>query len=386
MAIIESAIVGGSALQAISQVFSHLRDGKNTVGGIAKHFGNGSLVQIAQQFRVEPILLVDTDVALLDWMSDLAGALHANFTAYYLQAVDAMGQVGGVSVGAKLAPLSPNRSITLLDRDCVTLNMENYKYSLPSPHKKPHPVPTVHITQEASNPNNESKLSTGSRLSTDAKAGDNLRDNAGMSVGKIITVTLCEGQQQASVKIAIRLLAKNVSSRVLVDMMSFKNHFNTSMKERWESVKLGDMSFVEFILMGDLIKASRNTQIRDKSGIFTEIQQRASKNFKAGLISRAPSLNTASNLAIISTETAQMLEMKLGGPLDSLKMREIVFNNSQLMILAVVDKEWERVKFYHNGMSTILEVDRRDLKASGKKEGAEIVEMMKAFMAGKPGI
>lgn len=45
MAIIESAIVGGSALQAISQVFSHLRDGKNTVGGIAKHFGNGSLVQ-----------------------------------------------------------------------------------------------------------------------------------------------------------------------------------------------------------------------------------------------------------------------------------------------------------------------------------------------------
>lgn len=365
-----TAVTG--ALQLVSQVGSHMRTGQNAVKEINSHMQPLSLVDVARQARVEPILLIDSDVQLVPFLPDVVNSLHSNFTAYYLQAVEFLSTIGGVSVASKLAPLNPNRNITFLSQECSTMSLEEYKYSLPTPHNKPS------LKCEA----------YGADVCVDKKATETLKENVNLSVGKMIRVELKEGKETSSMHIAIRLMAKDISSNDLVGFFTYRNHFDMNLRERWTGVQSGRLSFVkDFILCRDLIDASRNAQIKDKSGVLSQIQARANNNTALGLFSRSPSLATASNLAIVSTDTIAKAELQMGGKFSNFKVRQELFKNTQLMIIAVIDKGWERVTFYHHGMEEIIEVSALDLKQGGaKKEGSEIVDLMKAFMSGKPGI
>ena len=376
--IIAGAAGTAGVFQVLGQVFAGLRTGANAVESVVdtanKHLRVNSLTRLAQPLRIEPRFIFDSDLMTLAWKDDLAQAFLSNYAAYFIQALKSMGSVGGVSVGQKLAPFNPNRSFSLLSNQCTTLNLEHYRYSLPSPHKKPHETLVQQLTLESSS------------VGVDARTVSNIQENAGLSVGKIFTVTLVDGKNTAEAPLAIRLLTKVVPSRHVVEMLGYKNYFNTEKRERKEAYKSGEMSALDYYLMRDLLKVSRNAQINDKTNVLNDIQKRAANNFAAGLKSNSPSLNSRSTLVAISSETAQQLEAKLGGPLSNPKIREVAFNNAEVMILAVVDKEWETVNFYHDGMSAVLETDRSGVRAAGKKDGNEIVELMKAFLQGKPSI
>ena len=365
------ATTAAGAITLASQV-------QDTLSKADSYLGSKSLIDITSAARVEPLLLVDADVVNLEYIGDVAQTMQALFTGYYLQAIDIIASIGSVNVGKKLGPLNPNRPALLsygIDMPTVSEGadwrscMESYQHRLPTTKNK------IAMALEAK-----------PAIVSSASGKDSLKtvfENVPLSVGKMYEVTLKEGDRQASIKIAIRLMANTVPTSMMINLMSLNSKLDMDLKERFHAWKAGRLSFVkDLILCQDLIEKHRNMMIKDKSGVYSEIINRQNKTMLNQASDRSPSYAVASNLAIISEETAAQIEVKQLGKLNNYKTRHQVFQNTNLMILAVVDSGFERVKFYHRGIAAHTEMSIKDIKNSNKGNGAEITDVLKAFISG----
>lgn len=358
------------AMQLASQVGQSLNAGRKQVQRGQAYFKNSSLIDVAKVARVEPIALVDADCMNLEYLSDLMQSMHSIFSGYYLQAVNLMGTIGGVSVASKLGPLNPNRAYGFEDMKDWRFAAESYKHRLPTTHNK------LAMSMESE--------AVDYTLGTDAKdVTANLKEAANLSVGKMFNVKIVEGDQTAVIPIAIRLMVSTLPTASMVSMFTFKDSFDMNVKERYHAWRAGRLEFIkDLILCRDLIDKHRKMMITDKTGIYSQIAGRESNNLKAGLINQNPSLASASNLAVLSTDTLAQIEQKMNGKFSNFKVRQQIFENTNLMILAVVDKQWERVTFYHRGIVETTQVSAKDLRSASKGGGSEVLDIMKAFMAG----
>ena len=155
------------------------------------------------------------------------------------------------------------------------------------------------------------------------------------------------------------------------------------MKERYHAWRSGRLAFVkDLILCNDLIDKRRKAGIKDPPGILQQINNRESKNVVASFMNGRASVATSSNLAILSNETLEEVEMQLNGNFSNHKVRTALFENTNLMILAVVDKAWERVTFYTRGIEASTSSSFKDLKVASKSGGTEVLDIMRAYMSG----
>jgi len=53
------------------------------------------------------------------------------------------------------------------------------------------------------------------------------------------------------------------------------------------------------------------------------------------------------------------------------------------MIIAVVDRDWERVSFYIRGIDAGVNVSIKDLKQPSKDKGPDILDILKSLQAGQ---
>ena len=209
-------------------------------------------------------------------------------------------------------------------------------------------------------------------------------DYSPISVGKMYEVVFKEGQDVARVKIAIRLQAKMIPSQTIATIFSHGSEHKTNMIERFHGVMSGELEFINhFVFCNDLIDAHRKALATDKTGIYQEILNRRNKSIISGLLERNPSVAVASNLAIVDLGTMETIEALMGGPFKNTRIRDAVFDTTSLMILAVVDRGYERVRFYHRGIAGYSEMSMREIKTSAKgDDGGKILDVMKAFMQG----
>lgn len=209
-----------------------------------------------------------------------------------------------------------------------------------------------------------------------------LKDVTNLSVGKLFTVEITDGLHKASIPVSIRLMASSMPSSSLVHILSHGQQDNSA-KERYHAWKAGRLSFIKDLVMcQDLIDAHRKNLMADKDGLYTNILQRNRTNQLSAIVSANPSVATASNLVIISDETAAALELKVEGKLKDFHVRERIFKETYIMIMAVIDKQWERVTFYHRGINMPTEVGMRDLKAANKGNGPDVSDILKAYQMG----
>ena len=352
------------------QLAKTVSNGLRTVNSVKNHamnvLKNGSLIDIARVARVEPILVVDADVMNVDFLSDVINSMHTQFSGYYLQAVNLLGTIGGVSVAEKLAPLNPNRGMAFEARQDWRYASESYKHRLPTTHNK------LAMAME------QSTLEL-----ADKEGLASIKDAANLSTGKMFNVKITEDGKSAIVPVAIRVMVSIIPTRSMVGMFSFKDGVDMSMGERWHGYKAGRLEFIkDLILCRDILDKHRVALMKDRDGVYSQIIGRETSNKMKGLFSGNPSLATASNLAVISTETADAIEQKLNGRLKDSKTRSTMFANTNHMILAIVDKQWERVTFYYRGMHESTQVSAKELKSSNKSGGSEVMDVMKAFIAG----
>lgn len=401
----------------------------NTVQS-ARH---GSLVEATQTMRVQPLCVIDHTLSTSPILEPLNQNLLNLFSAYYLQAVARDNVIGKVSVFRRLDKLNPNRSKaeSVLNNAAIILNgMEGYyDTSLPCLPKLTnthvereaikaateslvYSMEAVHVGDEVAD-NTEAPVkqngwqrigqsivndinvaNKGKRITDEANSKDGtsvkdiydtkeIKELTHLAVGKILNVTFTEGKSSLTVPVAVRLMTSLMLPNALVRLLNFgSRERDLTLKERWHAYKSGKIEFWrDFILAKDLKKQRVKDITADKDRVYQKIQARLLDNAAAGAMSANPSLANMSNIIIINKPTLQELESVLGGKFSNFNLRERVFNNTGIMLFAVVDNDSQRVKIYHQSIEECTDVSFNEINRGSKKD-TDITDLLNVFLQG----
>lgn len=358
----------------------------NLVKTGTNYYTTNSLAEVSKLTRVEPLTILSKDLLNLEYMPDVTNSMLNLFSAYYLQAINIMTKVKDVEVIRLLDRLNPDRDSTgfLLaegmsnrnESSIGLLGMESYQYSLPMSS-----VPRLALEEDNKNP---------------------LNDVANLSVGKLLNVKIAfvpgqdptpghdDNHQKGSdrtvdLQVAVRLAVSVVPDNTIQHLLTFKSEDN-SIIERYHAWRSGRIGFIkDLIFAQDLIDEWKRASINDNTDTIQEIIRRVNNSKKYGLLTKNPSLVSASNIFIISEQTARDVESKLGGKLSNKNIRTKAFDNTYAMVIAVVDREYERVTIYTRGTEASTDVSIKEIKAANRgSKGPDIIDMMKSFAIGAP--
>lgn len=377
---------------AATQVMPLLRSLGEWVKNASTRQREGSLVSFSKSTRVEPITLVDQRLVGRDDTTQLLNALSALFTAYYLQAAAMLATVKDVSTLKLLDAINPERDVyqaaahgvdRLKDKAPGLLSYESYDYGLPVMENLPVPHGSVQSSGKLKSADSDKGSKDGLRVGTDVDSL--LREAANLSVGRMIELTVSQGERSAKFPVMIRLLVNLIPSDILTHILGDGSR-NSSAKEMWHKWRSKGGGFKNFmsdiVLAQDLIEEHRKTLMKDTTGTYDEILERRKKNRFATLATNQNSIAGSANLAVISGQTAKELEAHIGAKLDNFAARERVFKSSYVMILAVLDTDWDRVTFYHQGIKLPTQLSVKELKVSNKGSGPDVAEILKAYQLG----
>ncbi len=362
----EGTLAAGSVLSTVMDTYAKAQ-------AVGSHLKTSSLVSATSVARVEPIVIVDKDCLFLEYLPDILQSTQSIFVGYWLQALSLITNVGDVNVGRVLDKLNPNRKVdtngfleTIVK---AGIGKENYTYASESMKYK---LPTIAM---------EAKGDKGDKDGSIAKV-DNVAELANLSVGKLINVTIKNNGQEAVIPISFRLMVNTLPPASCVQLLS-QGSVDLSFSERWFKWRAGRISFIkDLVFCQDLIREQKRTLMTDKDGVYSEIAKRAKNSKLASFFSKNPSLAEASNIVVISEETAMQLRVKHNLNLDNFKDRQKIFDKTYAMILVVIDRNYERVNMYHYGISASTSVGLRDIKVANKGSGLNIMEVLAAFKGG----
>lgn len=220
----------------------------------------------------------------------------------------------------------------------------------------------------------------------------NLDTLANLSIGKLINVKIAysrddqPGNERRIVTIPInfRLMVSSIPNESIVRIMTYKSE-DLSLIERIHSARSGRIEFIrDLIFCQDLIDEYKKAVIQDSSNVLQEIVRRANNAKKYGILTKNPSLVSASTLMVITDAVAREVESRLGGKLDNPRTRNKAFENTYTMIMVVVSKEWETATFYTRGIARGSTFSFKELDSKAKGTGPDIGDILKAMMSGQP--
>lgn len=368
-----------------------------------------SLIGATRLTQVEPLCLISSDALTAEVVTDVQQVLLNSFVGYYLRAVSMMAVVDGVQVAKVLDKLAVDRNSDVFlagltsamesYEETLTQHLKGYAFGLPMSGQKIAIEDSDALSDLANNyidryiDNVDSapsemggKKAGGSgfdgRVDLAKDLNDQLMENANMGVGKLINVTIKVNDQSATIPVMVKLAVSRVPTSTIEQLLTFKRDTNT-LTERFHKWRSGRIEFWrDLVLCEDLIREHKKAMIEDTSGVLQEIQRRANNSKLWGLMTANPSINTASNLVIMTEAVAKGVESKLGGKLANFRTREKAFENTYAMIVVVIDRQMERVIFYHRGIEASTNLSFREIKSASKGKGPDIMDILKAYQLG----
>lgn len=331
-----------------------------------------SLVSFTQGGRVEPIVIVDKALlATGEILTDVMYSLSSIFTGYYLQAISYVADIDGVSPLSILDQFNPNRDP--VDHILGRASMESHSYD--------HRLPNYDEVTTRWAPALEAEGKESISLGRDG-VRDLDKDASVLSVGRIVNVTIRKNAQTLQVPVSIRLMANMTDSETMAHILSVGS-IDNSFKERIHGWRSGRLDFWnDLVLANDIITRHRKNLIKDKSGVLEEIMRRRAKNASMTALTGNMSVATASNMVVVDKATMQAVEGQVGGEFSRYEFRERVFNETYLMIMAVIDNDHRTVTFYTRGIRLPTSLQFSDLKRANKGSGPDIFSIYKALEQG----
>lgn len=350
-----------------------------------------SLIEYTKPLRVEPIVLVDQDCVHYDEIGEVMQSLLSIFSGYYLMALTLSTQIGNISVMGKLGPLNPSRDpVTEMGVSGMKLlTLESYDYSLPfHGEEQRRPVFESFYDPAISKDDPTTRLGGADihkdKLGVPEKVGDlgeAISKSANLSVGKILSVEITDGRCRMNIPVNVRLLTNIIPSSSLVNVLT-PGGADKSWKARWHSWKAGRLSSIrDMIFCQDLIDEHRKKMMDDNTGVYGQVVDRKRKNQLSAIMSGMPSVATASNMVVMSLETLEKIQAELSIDFNNFDNRQKFFSETSLMIIAVIDRQWSFITFYHRSIPETTKVSARDLK-SANKSGVDVKDVLNAYSLG----
>lgn len=234
----------------------------------------------------------------------------------------------------------------------------------------------------------KSKERTGVALQSDF--AKRLSEQESLSSGKQFSVTFERNGNKLEVPMRVRLEVSSTDTGSIENIILLGEE-NRSLWERWirrSTGKNGGSSAVDKIratkdiaFSNDLIDEYRKNRFRDKSGYYSKMMEKRNGNWLSGMLTLSPSINNASALVIVSQETIDGLEARLGGDFDDFNVRKRVFENTLTMYYVVVDQTWGRVTIYTRGQNGSQQLDKNDF-SKAKAGSADVNKIIEAYRSG----
>ena len=375
-----NAQTGLSALQQVAKVLEGVTSDSK------------SLIDYTNVARVEPIVIIDADVMYQEILPDVMQSLQSLFTGYYLQAFSLSMNVGDISIVKQLERFNPNRSVGSAVGQSLGTNLGVgagvghtiagqiglNSMSMEGMNDFTHRLPTL------GDPRNTHKVAmeAADTRATTKDIAQVVGELASLSVGKMVNVEIISGDKKAVIPISVRLLANQITTEGMLHILSSGSK-EVSFSERVHQWKSGQIEFFrDLVLCQDLIDEHKKHLMDDKDGLYDAILRRRTNNKVAGVLTGNFSVATASNLCVLSSNTATQVELRNNLSLKNFASRQKIFENTYMMIMAIIDKDWDRVTFYHRGIPEATTLSARDLKAVNKSSGPDIKDILTAFRAG----
>lgn len=379
----------------MSNVSDALTMARQVVGHLQAAGSTASLIDVAKPAQVQPLLLIDADTMHWEGLPEAVQTMHSLFSGFYMQAVNIIGNVSKVKALQKLAPLNPDREPGYSEMIRAGMGLEGYTHRLPHTGVSLKSLGLEDLADEIEdrvidkiNEDMDAQGSVGA--GGDKKANEIITEASNLCVGKLFDVTMSvnvgEGKdarrEEAVIKVAVRLLAQYMSTQNVVSILGHNDVSDTDLKERFYKWRSGRITIRDLVFCNDLIEKERNLAIKDSSGMVQQMNTRRQNHAEAGLITGVPSLAVATNLVIVSKETLELIEAKVGANLKSVRGRKAIFDETGLMILMVVNKGYDTVQIYFRGVDMPTTASLRDMKSSNKSGGPDVVDLIKAFVTG----
>lgn len=367
-----------------------------------------SMTQYTKSTRSEPITMIDSSVASMAEMSDLMATLTSIYAAMYAQSfsIAINHEIGDIKVLQTLDKINPNRSkmegvLSLAaGLESNTMSLPDYVNQIKTPNTvvsfekdNRYDVGDANDNWQSAAKNTLKKVGKGDRRYGDnedatksggAKTESITKFMANLTTGIMFEVTVnADNNRKVDIPITVRLLANKMPSNILVNLFSAAVR-NQTAKERYREWRAGGLSFWnDVVLCKDILRENRTNLIKDSSGMFSEVLRRKSSNQVAGALSGNPSISQISNIVIVSNETIDLFERETNKKISQERTRDLIFNNTQTLILAVVNRTRETVTLYYHDISVPTTVTFRELKKSGGDGGGpDIMEILKAYQMG----
>lgn len=362
-----------------------------------------SLADYARPARVEPLVIVEDGLRDNPAMGDIMKGVSSIFIGYYLQAAVFQGtKIGSIEPLKVFDSLNPERG--RVSGSDLVWSKESYEEGLPSfeDYTKQDMTPGLVVSVEAAGalaapgatagtsnpaakPDKPEKPKPGydgnHTAVSDADIGK-YYEIPNLVVGKMVNVELRDGEQSAKFPVMIRLTPTAVKKGVITHIFTSSSKDN-SHKERVHLWRGGQLSFWrDLVFQTDLIDQHRKTLVNDPSNVYDMVSTRRRKNVMAAAQSNKPSMADASNILIITKDTARDIGRALYGKIESVTTRQKFFDTSYLLLLVVVDELHDRVTIYHRGYDKPTEVSFNDIKGTEKNKGPDITEILKMYVMG----
>lgn len=343
---------------------------------------SNSLVEYTSATRVEPIAIVDHTIADLPVMSDVTNSATRLFAGYYLQAVAISTNINNVQVVRVLDKLNPSRRPSDGFGNIIALESKKFANGMLPGFSLEGKKHSVRITPavESNDDDDFHFVETSSRVDQQtSKEVAALATN--LSTGIMLNVEITVDDKTVVIPVSLRLITALSQPSVTVQMCAYAGK-DKSLSARYNGYKTGELSIKDMIFCVDLIDSHKEALMKDRSGVYGEIVKRRNKNNLSGLLSLNPSVSTASNIMIISADTARDIENELNGKLSDFKLRQRIFDGTYLILMFIVDPRWEQVTIYHRGMKIPTEISFKQLKSQKGGKDVDIGEILKMYQLG----
>lgn len=384
---------------------------KNTAGS------GSSIADISKIGLVAPITLVSSNLKSTKELYDIQQGILNIYAAFYIQAVSILStKIADARILKILDSVNPDRDLNTVT---TALSIESHKSSI-RPYHKP-------ITEDEYVKNVRKYLSLegldigaktihgGKRISVESVLEDVVEDMIDLTnnkvdkeekttvgavstqrldsfeksektVGKVIEVSFQAGKDnrdKVTVPVVIRLDNMIIPGDVLTNIITM-NEDSIRLGSRFKDMLAGRISPIkDFLLCSDLIKKQKSTLMKDPSRAYASLLARVNNSKLYSILSRNISLSTISGIMILSEAEENEVRARIGGDLTNKKTRNMVFDNSSVMIIAVVDREWESVKIFVRDMDNYSEIPFSRFKDSTTGNTDALTEVFKSMSVGR---
>lgn len=342
--------------------------------------GSKSLLEYTASSRIEPMCMIEAGLWNKPYMPDVLQSATSMFASMYLAAVSLSTVINGVTVAGRLDQFSPNRkpSSSLADTIGSLVAVEQFKYGLPPISK----VATEGVFFDrliGKSPEDE-KVTIGQNTVRENLTV--LRENNNLSVGKTFNVEFSVNGENGSATVTVRLNTIPTPATALANIIQgAAPDMNT--KNRYYKVKADELHWLwDMFGCADLLDKRRKAILNDPTGIYLKTIQQQRKNAMAGWLSGKPSVAQASHIAIMSEETKVAIERELVLRFDRPKERDRLFENSTLLVIYVINDDYDRVTAYFRTIDQESSFSLASMK-NAVKGGMDVKQMMELVIGNR---